>query len=368
MSDIFVPESHSWVPRPRFNTVMIGLAACLVLLFALREFASVIGPTFLALNLMITIYPMHTWMVRKGTPSWLSAVIITLSVYAILLAIVIGMIWSITEMIDILPRYASQFSVMYQQVIDLSARLGLDSSAFNQFISTFDPSRLLGAATTAATSLLTGASGTVGVITVILAAIIFMAMDTPAMERRLRLLEEERPRMLEGFLIFARGVRRYWAVTTIFGLIVAILDGIAVAAMGVPLALVWALFSFLTNYIPNIGFVIGLVPPALVALFANGWQTAVAVIVIYSVLNFVVQSIIQPRFTGESVGITPTISFISLLLWTGVIGALGTLLALPLTLLCKSLLVDIDPDAKWIDSMISSDLKGMEAEAEGLRD
>ena len=340
----------------RYTTIIVGIAAALLTLVLIREFASSIGPLFLALNLMITIYPVHAWMVRKGTPSWLSALIVSISVFAILIAIVIGMIWSITEMIDILPRYAAQFYVMYEATIDFAARLGLDSSAFNQVISTFDPTRLLGAAS----SVLSGASGTVGLIAVIIAAVIFMAMDTPQMERRLELLEISRPKMLDGFLLFAGGVRRYWAMTTIFGLIVAVLDGIALAVMGVPLAMVWALFSFLTNYIPNIGFVLGLLPPALVALFANGWQTAIAVIVTYSILNFVVQSIIQPRFTGESVGITPTFSFISLLVWTAVLGAMGSLLALPLTLLFKSLLVDIDPSSRWVNALISSDIRGLE--------
>jgi len=123
---------------------------------------------------------------------------------------------------------------------------------------------------------------------------------------------------------------------------------------------VWAIFSFLTNYIPNIGFVIGLIPPALVALFANGWQTAVLVIVMYSVLNFVIQSIIQPRFAGESVGVTPTVSFVSLLLWAAVLGGMGTLLALPMTLLVKSLVIDADPRARWVNALIASDPKDAE--------
>ena len=187
-----------------------------------------------------------------------------------------------------------------------------------------------------------------------------MAMDTPGLDKRMRLLDQNRSRISVAIGSFARGVRRYWLVTTVFGLIVAVFDGIALAIMGVPLAIVWAIFSFLTNYIPNIGFVIGLIPPALVALFANGWQTAVLVIVMYSVLNFVIQSIIQPRFAGESVGVTPTVSFVSLLLWAAVLGGMGTLLALPMTLLVKSLVIDADPRARWVNALIASDPKDAE--------
>lgn len=353
-----VPEdgrASDWVPaptrHPRFVTVTIGLAATLISLVVLREFASVIGPLFLALNLMITAYPVHTWLVRKGTPSWLSATVVSLTVFALLLAIVVGLIWSISEMVGILPEYSAEFTVLYRQLEDLVLSLELEPAAISNILSTLDPTRVLGAAT----SVLSGASGTVGLIGVVVAAIVFMAMDTPNMAVRLQLIAKGRSRIAVAMGSFARGVRRYWLVTTIFGLIVAVLDGVALAFLNVPLVLVWALFSFLTNYIPNIGFVIGLIPPALVALFANGWQTALVVVITYSVLNFVVQSIIQPRFTGESVGVTPTVSFISLLLWTTIIGGMGTLLALPLTLLVKSLVIDTDPNARWVNALIASD-------------
>jgi predicted PurR-regulated permease PerM len=106
-----------------------------------------------------------------------------------------------------------------------------------------------------------------------------------------------------------------------------------------------------------VGFVIGLIPPALLALVDQGWVAAVWVIVAFSVLNFVIQSIIQPKFTGESVGVTPFISFLSLLFWYWVLGALGALLALPATLLLKAFLVDADPKARWVNNLIASDLR-----------
>ena len=358
LNDAAGRSSASTHPQTRFVTVVVGLAASLVCLIALREFAGVIGPVFLALNLMITAYPLHTWLVRKGTPSWLSATVVSLTVFAVLLAIVVGLIWSISEMIGILPSYSDQFVGLYQQALNFVLELGFEPTAITRIFSTLDPTRVLGAAT----SLLSGASGTLGVIGVVIAAIVFMAMDTPGMDRRLKVIASGRSQISQAMGDFALGVRRYWLVTTIFGIIVAALDGVALALLGVPLTLVWALFSFLTNYIPNVGFIIGLIPPALVALFANGWQTAVGVVLIYSVLNFVVQSIIQPRFAGESIGVTPTVSFISLLLWTAVIGGMGTLLALPLTLLVKCLVIDVDPRARWVNAFLASDPRDAEPE------
>jgi predicted PurR-regulated permease PerM len=79
----------------------------------------------------------------------------------------------------------------------------------------------------------------------------------------------------------------------------------------------------------------------------------IAVVVIYSVINFVIQSVIQPRIVGDAVGLSATLTFMSLIFWTWVIGPLGALLAVPLTLLFKALLVEADPDARWALPIIS---------------
>jgi len=112
--------------------------------------------------------------------------------------------------------------------------------------------------------------------------------------------------------------------------------------------------SFITNYIPNVGFVIGLIPPAVLGLLEGGPSMMIAVIVLYSVLNFVVQSLIQPRFVGDSVGLSATVTFLALIFWTWLIGPLGAILAIPMTLLAKALLVDIDPSARWADALLRS--------------
>ena len=95
---------------------------------------------------------------------------------------------------------------------------------------------------------------------------------------------------------FARGTRSYLVVSTVFGLIVAVLDGLFLWFVGVPLALLWGLLAFVTNYIPNVGFIIGLAPPAVLSLLQGGPRLMITVIVAYCVINFVFQSVIQPKW------------------------------------------------------------------------
>jgi predicted PurR-regulated permease PerM len=76
------------------------------------------------------------------------------------------------------------------------------------------------------------------------------------------------------------------------------------------------------------------------------------VIVAYSAINFVIQSLIQPKFVADAVGLSPTLTILSLFFWAWVLGALGALLAIPLSLLIKALLVDSDRRADWLRPLI----------------
>jgi AI-2 transport protein TqsA len=54
------------------------------------------------------------------------------------------------------------------------------------------------------------------------------------------------------------------------------------------------------------------------------------------------------------VGLSTTLTFVSLVVWAWVLGAVGALLAIPITLLVKAVLVDSDPSLKWLRPLISN--------------
>jgi len=170
---------------------------------------------------------------------------------------------------------------------------------------------------------------------------------------RLRSLPLRRRRFGEALATFASGTRRYLVVSTVFGLVVAVLDTAVLLWLGVPGAALWGLLAFVTNYVPNIGFFIGLVPPTVLALLEAGPGLAVAVVAVYIVINFVIQSLIQPRIVGGAVGLSPTVTMLSLVFWAFALGPLGALMAVPLTLLVKALFVDADPQAEWVTPLLA---------------
>ena len=336
---------------PLIATAALVLGALSLTLGLFKQLSSIIGPTFLAVNLLITAYPLYRWLERRRVPRVLSALCTGLVLF---LTLVIGMgalVWSGASMVASLTDYGPQFTVLYRQGIDLLANLGFAESFLQEQLKSISPSNVI----TLVGNVVNEISGATGALFVILICMFFMVFDLPTMARRLQITDRLHPHFTQSLEAFATGIRRYWLVTTVFGLIVALLDGVVLVLVGVPLPLVWVILSFITNYIPNIGFVLGLLPPALLTLFEKGPWEALVVVVAYSALNFVIQSIIQPKFTGDAVGVTPVVSFLSLLLWTAVFGPLGALLALPLTLMVKSLLLDNDPKVRWMGAFIAAD-------------
>ncbi len=340
----------------RATGVAIALGATALAIGLLTTFADIVAPVFLAANLLIAAYPIYTILTRWKAPRFLAAIATGLAVLLVLAAGVAAVVWSGTSMVNALRGYSDQFTKLYEQGVGLLGRVGFDEAALLEQLKSISPSNVLGVVK----GLVSNASGASAIILVILVTIVFMVMDMPSMKERMGIADRLHPAFSSNIDTFVAGIRRYWLVTTIFGLIVATLDGGVLLLLGVPLPLVWAVLSFITNYIPNIGFIIGLLPPALLALVEKGPVTALIVVLAYSVMNFVIQSIIQPKFTGDAVGITPTVSFISLLLWTAVFGPLGALIALPFTLMIKAMLLDNDPRTRWINTLIAANPETVE--------
>ncbi|MEG8036628.1 AI-2E family transporter [Sphingomonas sp. LR61] len=147
-------------------------------------------------------------------------------------------------------------------------------------------------------------------------------------------------------------------VTAVLGAAVSALDALALVLLGVPGAALWGLLAFITGFIPNIGYWIGIIPPVILALLANGWQNAIVVIVVYAVINGVIQSGLQPHIVGSAVSLNQTIAFLSVVFWSAVLGPMGAVLAIPLTLLVRAVLVDANPDARWMRPVLG-DVTGL---------
>ncbi|HEY6746945.1 MAG TPA: AI-2E family transporter [Mycobacteriales bacterium] len=345
-----VASAGSASTLPRAVLVLVGSAAAVVLAAGLRSASGLIAPIVLALILTIAVAPLSGWARRHGWPSWAAGVLAMLAVYAIVAVLVVGVALSVVKLAELLPQYAPSAGQLRSDVQGALRRAGVQDTQAESALDQID----LGKVTGRLTGLVSGVLGLLGNLFFLVTVLFFFCAEAAGFGRKIAAVGRDKPELATALTRYATGVRRYLVVTAVFGAIVAVLDTSAVWLLGIPLPLLWGLFSFLTNFVPNIGFVLGVIPPALIALLDRGWGSMLAVLAVYSVLNLVIQTIIQPRFVGESVGLSTTVAFLSLAVWAFLLGPLGALLAVPMTLLVRALFLDPDPTARWTAALISS--------------
>ena len=177
--------------------------------------------------------------------------------------------------------------------------------------------------------------------------LILMAVDGSRVPAILTQLTYHRPAVVSAFIGFGTGVRRYMVATTVLGIAQGLFNWLVLVILQVPGALLWGLLSFICSFIPNIGYFIAIIPPLFFGFLTGGWPTFWAIIIIYGGINSVIQSIIQPKYVGNAVSLSETLTFASVLFWTVVLGPVGAILAVPLTLFVRTLLLDSDPSISW---------------------
>ena len=343
---------------PRGLIILLGIAAALVVALGMRQFANILGPVFMALVLSIAVHPIHRLAARFHLPAWLGMILSLIAVYLIVFGLFTILVIAGIQFASLLQSYGPQFQAFLQQASQALQSVGISQEKLQDFVNDLSPSRLVGVAS----SLLGGLAGVLSDVFFLIVLLFFTVVDAGDFASKLKRVPVHGQRLADVFDRFAVGSRQYLAVATVFGLIVAFCDLIALWILDIRYAWLWALLAFITNYIPNIGFIIGLVPPTIIALLDHDVLTAIIVVAVYCVLNFVIQTIIQPRVIGVTVGLSATLSFLSLIVWATILGAAGAFLAIPLSLLVKALLVDVDPEQIWVSPLLSSEKPGEEPE------
>jgi predicted PurR-regulated permease PerM len=343
-----VPEAAVGRALPLWLTVILGVAGTAGAVWGLSAAAPILAPVFLAFVLTVVAHPMIGALVRHGVRRGWAVALAVLVVEGVLVGFGIAIFLSFARLASELPRYADEWRGVLDDVRGALSDLGIGQEQVQDALSSLGPESVLAGIR----DVLSGVVGAVAAMVLVVATVLFMTAEGAGLPERLAAAPGSW-RLRAALGSFARNTRRYIVVTSIFGLLVAVVDTVALVLLGIPLPLLWGLLSFLTNYVPNIGFFLGLAPPALLGLLVDGPRLMLVVIAVYALANFVIQSVIQPIFVGDAVGLSVTLSFLSVIVWTVVLGPLGAVLAIPLTLFLHAVLVGQDPDRRWAKILLA---------------
>jgi AI-2 transport protein TqsA len=271
-----------------------------------------------------------------------------------LIGLVAILAYSLARLATIMPAYAATASALLQGIALQLAAIGIGIGPIREMIAALDLNRVAGWLTSGLRAIL----GVGANVIFLLSLLLFLGIESTGAAQRLSTLMTTRPRAGAALIDFAVKTRRYLAVTGIFAVIVGLADTLLLFLLGIPLAGLWGLLAAACNFIPYVGFVIGVIPPALLALLDGDWQLMIFVIVAYIILNSLFTTLIPPYFVGDAVEMSITLTLISVVFWAWVLGPLGAVLAIPITLLVKSELIGADPRAAWAATLIGSTRTG----------
>ena len=328
---------------PRGTAILLGLAGATVAAFGLYSIRSIVAPVVLSLVLTICAHPLRTGLEKRGVPRGVATGTVALAVFLTLAAFVTALVVALAQFATLLPQFAPQIADIGRSIGARLADIGIGAAQVQQIVAGFDPTRILDFAY--------GLFGNVASLTValvvVLTTLILMAADASYLGAIFAELRPARARMVTSLEILAAGIRRYMIATAALGIAQGALNAIALVILQVPGAFLWGLLAFLGSFIPNIGYFIAIIPPVVFGFLVGGWQTAIPVIIVYALINGVVQTLVQPRIVGNAVALSQTITFVSVLVWATIVGPVGAILAIPLTLIVRALLIDSDPSAGW---------------------
>ena len=332
------------------SMTILACAGAVITLAGMKATASILAPALLPLFLVITFRPLSVLLARRRVPGPIIMIVNLLVIYGILIFLGLSIYLSITQFAATLLQNPHKFQELISQATQLLSDLGIQQVDTSTISSIFSPGRIA----SVAGSLVNASAAVAGMLGLIFAVTFFMAMDADNFSGRLASITRLRPHTASAMLNLGKSTRSYFAVAAIFGAIVAVVDWILLAIVGVPDAWLWAILAFVTNFVPNIGFLIGVIPPAILAFVTLGWQSALIVFAGYCVINVIIQVLIQPRVVGDTVQLNTTLTFMALIVWTFVLGGLGAILAIPMTLLVRALFVDSRPELHWVRVLFSS--------------
>ena len=308
--------------------LLLGAAAVAIIVFGLRSLAPVLTVFMVAIVVAESLAPVMQWFMRRGL-SGAAASILTLALTVVCGAVLLGLlINSLTQLVQTLPQYQQQLASIGATITALLTRAHVDTSHLST-LGFLDPNRLVGTAT----SIASGVILTLGRGIFVLLLVAFMLIDLAVRDSRKPGLPGLR--WMQQTQAFGGEIRAYMRLTALMAFIGAVANLALLEILRVDFAITWGVLAFFVSFIPVVGFVLAMVPPALIALLQFGWERAVMVVAGYVLISFINDNIIRPRLIKHGFEMNFVQMFFSLLFWGWVFGPVGTILAVPLTLLVR---------------------------------
>lgn len=328
---------------------LVVTAALFVVLAGVKTAANILVPFLLATFIAIICNPLVVKMERIRIPKAIAVTLVIVLFVSIVLSLA-GLVGrSLSELSGQMPEYREQLSSQLTWVIK-------QLEGFNITLSTdllrehVDPAAAMGLAA----DMLSGLGNVMANLFLIILTVVFMLFEAPSLSKKLHLAMDDPQMRLQQIDRFLSSVNNYLAIKTLVSIATGATVSLMLWAFGLDFPLLWGVLAFLLNYIPNIGSIIAAVPAMSLAVLQLGAPQAGLIGLGYVVINTVMGNVVEPRYLGRGLGLSTLVVFVSLVFWGWLLGTVGMLLSVPLTMVIK-IALESTQEGRWLAVMLSGD-------------
>lgn len=328
---------------------LIGAAALVIIMAGINLAQSVVVLFLVSFFLALLGTPSVLWLKKKHIPSGVAVLIVMTIMITILILISAQIGSSIGGFTDALPALQVRIK---EQISDLVILLSGKGIAVNDkiFLEYINPESIM----RLTAGLLSGLSSVLSDVTLILLTVTFILLEVSNFPVKLRAVLGDPKQVFPQFTKFANDMKRYMVIKTIISIFTGLLVGLWLFILGVDYPVLWGFLAFLLNYIPNIGSIIAAIPAIIIALIQIGVGSAILTLSGYLLINLVVGNMIEPRLMGRRLGLSTLVVFISLIFWGSLLGIIGAILSIPLTMTMK-FAFENNESTRWIAMLLGSE-------------
>lgn len=336
------PEDRMDTMRGSPQQLIVCAAAVVVILWGISRTQPVLVTLLVSVFLAALASPAVLWLHRRRLPLLAAVALVMGGVVLALVAtgVVVGA--SMTGFQAALPRYQARFHEQAAALTQFLAAKGIAPSG-DALLKYVDPGSLLNGAA----GLLLRMGSALSNSVLVLLTTTFILLEVPSFPVKLRAVLGDPARVFPRFTAFLAGMKRYMVIKTVISLATGLLITLWLWVLDVDFPVLWGFLAFLMNYVPSIGSTLAGLPAVLLALLQFGTGKAVLVGAGYVAVNFVLDFAIETPWMGRKLGLSTLVVFLSLLFWGGLLGPIGALLCVPLSMTLRFALESSD-STRWV--------------------
>jgi predicted PurR-regulated permease PerM len=330
--------------------ILLGIAAAAIILLAMRVAAGVIVPLLLALVVTMAVSPLLRLLMRHRFPRWLAWLLTVIVTVAVVAFVVVLGFAGVARLLAAIPQHQSDLATRMQHLTRVADRTSIDISGVTE------GNGILGArrTTSMAITLLHHAENALSLTSLTLLIVFFMLWEATTIAFRFAQTPPQVSRTLSRMEDFTRDMRGFVQATAISGVVSGVAVSIFLWLLGVDFPVLWGTLAFVLSFIPTLGPIIAMIMPAFLALAETGWTDALLVVIGYIVIFALVGNLVGRRMIAQRTYLSLVVVIVSVVVWGWVLGIMGGLLAVPLTLFVRRLFVEAYDESGWVTGMLSN--------------